>query len=97
MKRIILLFFTLQLFSTQLIQAEYRVFQYYVKPAHSLSMDQKSHLVTSTLDPVSYISYHGGNQVIKIDLLRSWMCKGNTANKQLCAPPFEDLQTKRAL
>lgn len=92
MKKIILL-----LLFIQTTQAEYRVYQYYVKPAHSLSMDQKSHLVTSTLDPVSYISYHGGNAVIKIDLLRSWMCKGNTANKQLCAPPFEELQAKRAL
>ncbi|MCP4912969.1 MAG: hypothetical protein GY909_07610 [Oligoflexia bacterium] len=93
MKNLLLVFTFLFSFA---VNSEYRVYQYYVKPAHELSMDQKSHLVTSTLDPVSYISYHGGNEVVKIDLLRSWMCKGNTANQQMCPPPFEELQAKRA-
>jgi len=72
-------------------QAEYRVFQYYVKSRLKLPTDQRGYLVTSTLDPVSYLSYHGGSSSIKVDLLRSWMCKGHTGyQKEPCLGPEEN-------
>ncbi|OUR97803.1 hypothetical protein A9Q84_06275 [Halobacteriovorax marinus] len=72
-------------------KAEYRVFQYYVKSRLKLPTDQRGYLVTSTLDPVSYLSYHGGNTSLKVDLLRSWTCKGHTGNYQeLCRGPEEN-------
>lgn len=71
--------------------AEYRVYQYYVKSKLRMPTDQNGYLVTSTLDPVSYISYHGGNTSLKVDLLRSWMCVGHTGNKrELCQGPEEN-------
>lgn len=75
--------------------AEYRVFQYFVKSSNPLSMDQNSYQVTSTLDPTSFIAYHGGKESLSVDLVRSWMCYGNTAKKQLCAPPLEQMQAKQ--
>ena len=68
--------------------AEYRVYQYTVKARNPFSMDQKSHVVTSTLDPQSYLAYHGGSESHKIDLVRSWMCRGDTSNQAVCRPPI---------
>jgi hypothetical protein len=70
--------------------AEYRVYQYYVKSKFPRLEDQKSYLITSTLNPTSYLSYHGGNSTLKVDLLRTWMCKGYTgAGKEYCRAPLE--------
>ena len=56
-----------------------------------MPIDNKGYLVTSTLDPVSYLSYHGGNSSLRVDLLRSWMCKGHTGNQQApCNGPEEN-------
>ena len=72
------------------LRAEYRVYQYYVKSKTPRLDDQKPYLVTSTLDPISYLAYHGGNQSIKIDLLRTWPCHGYTGgNKEICKGPLE--------
>lgn len=60
--------------------AEYRVYQYYVKSRYQYTTQGQNYLVTSTLDPVSYLSYHGGDQSIQVELLRTWMCKGHTGN-----------------
>lgn len=68
--------------------AEYRVYQFAVKAKNPYSMDTKSHVVTSTLDPEAYVSYHGGGETLRIDLIRSWMCYGDTSNRQVCKPPI---------
>ena len=61
--------------------AEYRVYQYYVRPKVVIDpRENASYLVTSTLDPVTYVSYHGGNDSIQADSLRTWMCHGHTGN-----------------
>ena len=74
-------------------QAEYRVYQYFVKSKFNLPQDKEGHLVTSTLDPVSYIAYHGGQQSIEIDLLRTWVCKGHTGYfKKFCDSPLDKLK-----
>jgi len=75
--------------------SEYRVYQYYVKSRLRMIQDDKAYLVTSTLDPVSYQSYHGGVDTIKIDLVRSWKCPGYTGGgKDLCKSPTEALLEK---
>ncbi len=91
-KSIIVLFF-LSILVFQKTHAEYRVFQFTVKATNPYSMDQKTHLVTSTLDPQSYKAYHGGNETLSIDLLRTWMCRGNTSGQELCAPPLVKADT----
>ena len=74
-------------------EAEYRVYQYFVKSKFNLPQDKEGHLVTSTLDPVSYIAYHGGLQSIEIDLLRTWVCKGHTGYfKNFCESPLDKLK-----
>jgi len=65
-------------------QAEYRVYQYYVKSKTSNIGAPNAQLVTSTLDPISYAAYHGGKLNLDINLLRSWMCFGNTSKKEVC-------------
>jgi len=70
------------------LYAEYRVYQYYVKSTVPTLRDSEAYIVTSTLDPVSYLAYHGGATALKVDQLRSWICKGNTAKKAVCKSPF---------
>jgi hypothetical protein len=91
MKKLIILSTILFMNSTM---AQYRVYQYYVSSKLKLPTDSKSYLVTSTLDPVSYISYHGGNHSIKVDLLRTWKCPGHTGgNTPVCKSPLENATT----
>ena len=91
MKKTLFIILTFLISTTAI--AEYRVFQYYVKSRLEKSTDKNSYLVTSTLDPVSYLSYHGGNTSIKIDLVRTWSCVGYTGgNQPLCKGPNESAQ-----
>ncbi len=76
--------------------AEYRVYQYYVRAATPTLRDGNSYLVTSTLHPVAYRAYHGGEQSLRVDLLRSWMCFGATARRPICPSPLEELQKQLA-
>ena len=79
-------------------RAEYRVYQYYVKSRFILPQDKNSYIVTSTLDPVSYVAYHGGYDSIKVDLIRTWACVGHTgAGKKLCEPPLERFNEQERL
>ncbi len=41
----------------------------------------------STLDPIGYQAYHGGEKSLDLTLLRTWICRGNTAYSQTCGPP----------
>lgn len=77
-------------FLSESVFAEYRVYQYYVSSKYKKPDEQKPYLVTSTLDPVSYISYHGGQESIKVDLLRTWPCPGHTEEgKPFCTGALE--------
>jgi hypothetical protein len=64
--------------------AEYRVYQYYVRTKVNNLTPTTPYLVTSTLDPKSYVSYHGGSDSLEVSLLRSWMCLGNTSRTEVC-------------
>ena len=64
---------------------EYRVFQYYVRPKIKNITVVGSEIVTSTLDPIAYLAYHGGSESVEISLLRSWQCLGNTSKAQICS------------
>lgn len=89
------IFVLFSLLSTCLF-AEYRVFQYYVRSKNSFIQDNPSYLVTSTLDPQSYVAYHGGNANIAVDMVRTWICPGYTGLKQdYCASPYEKLLQAR--
>ena len=75
--------------------AEYRVYQYFVKSKLSLIQDSNAYVVTSSLDPQGYVSYHGGEEVIAVDLLRTWMCPGYTGNRTpYCDSPYKKLKSK---
>ena len=63
---------------------EYRVYQYYVKSKIQNITSADAQIVTSTLNPVSYLAYNGGSQAVEINLLRSWICMGNTSHQSVC-------------
>lgn len=84
---ILLLFLFCVVFWAQAGRAEYRVFQYLVKSKYFLPRNNNPYIVTSTFDPVTYLAYHGGESSLNIELLRSWMCYGNTSKRKFCNPP----------
>ena len=75
------------------VNAEYRVYQYMVAPKDP-GRSPSSHVITSTLDPVSYIHYHGGSDALRVDLLKTWMCKGHTGGKEICADPLKKMNNE---
>lgn len=72
-----------------LAQAEYRVYQYIIKDQ---TLKEKTSLVTSTLDPVTYQAYQTPHSSTSFELLRTWMCAGYTGqNKDYCPSPYAKL------
>lgn len=65
--------------------AEYRVYQYYIKPKTLNLNGESARIVTSTLDPIAYAAYHGGNLTLEVNLLRTWQCMGNTSKNYYCS------------
>lgn len=85
-----ILFSLLIILMMETSNAEYRVYQYSVKYRKLYEVDTRPNLVTSTLDPVSYVAYHGGRETVLVDLLRSWTCKGYTGKfRAYCPSPYE--------
>ncbi len=78
------------------VSAEYRVYEYVIKARNPFSINQKAYLVTSTLDPQSYLAYHGGASTLKIDLIRTWMCKGDTSKSDYCESPYQQMKRETA-
>ena len=71
------------------LMGEYRAYQYVVKTKTKNQSDllkSGDSIISSTLSPTAYISYHGGSEIISIDLINTWMCPGNTARKKICDP-----------
>ena len=83
MKKEFILFKFFLLFSSQAF-GEYRVYQYYVRPKTQNITVVESELVTSTLNPIAYLAYHGGGETLEVNLLRSWQCMGNTSHLPVC-------------
>lgn len=72
--------------------ADVRVYQYVVINKVEIIENPTKQIMTSTLNPTAFISYHGGENVINVDLLRTWMCYGHTGSKRLCPPPMSKLE-----
>jgi len=71
--------------------AEYRAYQYLVRSNDRFAKATKAlpQYIVSTLNPEMYLRYHGGN-LIKIELLRTWICPGYTGkNLQICDHPYD--------
>jgi len=85
--------FVLFTFANQAM-GEYRVYQYLVRNKITSPFDNQSYVISSTLDPVSFLSYNGGRESIEADLLNSWMCKGHTGKKDLCPSPLQTSEKK---
>lgn len=61
------------------------MYQYYVRPKIQNITAVAAELETSTLNPIAYVAYHGGQESVEVNLLRSWQCMGNTSHKVVCS------------
>ncbi len=76
-------------------RAEYRVYQYLVKPRNAAVQVVKSEprYVRSTLNPVAFYAYNGGRSSVDATLMRTWMCPGSTARRDYCPAPGDREET----
>lgn len=89
MKKVALLLFFLSLTS----QAAYRVFQLKIISYDEKNRPKKQNKVLTTLDPYQYENYHGGFGRMKVEMIDTWFCPGDTHAKTYCKKPIEkDLQ-----
>lgn len=77
--------------------AEYRVYQYSVSNKITFFGERLNQIVSSTLNPRAYVAYHGGAGMISVDLLRTWICPGNTRKKKICPSPYGQLSQLQAI
>ncbi len=68
--------------------AEYRAYQYLVRPKASATQSE-ARVVRSSHPPVSFLAYHGGALAVDVTLLRTWMCPGHTGKRDTCPSPAE--------
>jgi len=85
-KLIILSLFNLLIISA--VQAEYRVYQYVMKNKLETNDLKEGTLISSTLNPRAFLAYNGGHSLISIDILRTWICPGNTSKQDICPSPY---------
>ncbi len=87
-----LLLITILLASFSFAHAEYRVYQYIIKDKVQKVSKSKPNLIVSTLDPTTYQAYNGGSNLVAVDLLRTWICPGNTGQlKETCESPYKKI------
>lgn len=87
-KKVLILLF----FAIQAARAEYRVYQYIVKNKVATASDPTGRIIVSTMDPVAYLAYSGGGDLLSIDLLRTWKCPGFTgADTPTCQSPYGEI------
>lgn len=84
------LIFLILLISTQAI-AEYRVYQYSIDYLDTNNQIEKNVIISTTLNKTAYKTYYGINQQ-NIQLLRTWICPGNTSQKLICLSPYEKME-----
>ena len=62
--------------------AEYRAYQYIINNDNK----EKSNIIITTYDPVTLKSYNITPH-LNYELIRTWICPGNTASKDTCPSP----------
>jgi hypothetical protein len=67
-------------------RAEYRAFELVI----TNTVTGTERIVLATLDPDQYRGYHPLDAGETITYRDTWMCKGNTAEKQICPKPARD-------
>lgn len=82
---------TLFLLSALPAFGEYRAYQYAVVNKVVFDGQPKTVLVTTTMDPRTYVAYNGGYGLINVDLLRTWICPGHTGKRAVCPSPYARL------
>lgn len=69
------------------IFASYRVFQLKVISYDEKNKPRKPRTVLSSLDPDQYENYYGGFGRMRIQLVDTWFCPGDTSGKEYCKKP----------
>ncbi len=77
-------FFASILLTIVAAQGEYRAFKLRIFHPET----SKERFVTSTLDSIQYVGYHPLSMGEKIEMTKTWRCRGNTGNfKPICPLP----------
>jgi len=70
-------------------QAAYRVYKLKVESYNAKGKLERTEVVLSSLDHFQYEHYYGGYRWMKVQLLDTWYCSGDTAHRRYCDRPKE--------
>jgi len=71
--------------------AAYRVYQLKVIFFDEKNKPREPNKILTTLDPYQYEHYHSGYNRLKIELIDTWFCPGDTHAKSFCKKPKNKL------
>jgi hypothetical protein len=71
--------------------ASYRVYQLRLRHFDQTAKKKMSEVVVTTMDSEQYQSFHGGSNLMKVEMLDTWYCPGDTSHKKYCKKPKEPI------
>lgn len=77
----------LSLLTSQLAQASYRVYELDIVHFDAHGQRERIERIVTNLDPLQYAAFQGGDGRMKVRLLDTWFCPGDTAGRLYCARP----------
>lgn len=73
-------------------EASYRVYQLRVRHYDQTAKKRISRTFLTFLDPVQYESFNGGPGLMKVEMLDTWYCPGDTSRKRYCKKPKDPVE-----
>lgn len=67
--------------------AAYRVYEIKVEHYDTLGTIERTEKVLTTLDPLQYAAFQGGDGRMKVRMQDTWYCPGDTSRRSYCAKP----------
>lgn len=77
----------LVLFSLQEARASYRLYQLKVTYLDSGTKKSRDQTILTTLDPYQWENYYGEWSLVKVEMLDTWYCPGDTSYHRYCDKP----------
>ncbi len=90
-------FFLVAMLFSLPVSAAYRLYQLKVTQYDPSLKKEVSRIVTSSLDHLQYEHYHSGYKALKVELVDTWYCPGDTSRHKPCTKPKEKKPQARDL
>lgn len=80
-------YFAMLVLLSQVSYAAYRVYEIKVEHYDTYGHIERTEKVLTTLDPLQYAAFQGGDGRMKVRMQDTWYCPGDTSRRKYCAKP----------